>query len=312
MRSDKRIVSFPSWNPRYNWIITEFFKSLGLEVLPPKFPSKRAMDIAISKTPEMICTPLKITLASFIEALEKGANTLIMWVTTKSRCRFHTYYIIQEQILKNMGFFDFEMFGLRYSPIKLVRVIKKIAPEASYRRIFKSILKVAKEIDGVEPREHAPNDRAKIGLVGEIYTLGSDETNMHLKEKLERMNCFVDNSITLSRFVRDGFKNLNPLRAKAENEQKAWELLPEPLGGHGHHSIRSTLDYIDKGYDGIVFCLPLSCMPENTVMSIVQGLCRKVKMPLLVLKFAGKDSEQNFNTRIEAFAETLKLKRGAK
>ena len=49
--------------------------------------------------------------------------------------------------------------------------------------------------------------------------------------------------------------------------------LPGRPDGHGFfHSIYNTIWYGKNGFDGIIHLLPLSCMPESTVETIVDQL----------------------------------------
>ena len=52
-------------------------KALGRNdyILPDK-PSKRTAELGARYSPEFVCTPFKLTLGTFIETLEKGADEL--------------------------------------------------------------------------------------------------------------------------------------------------------------------------------------------------------------------------------------------
>jgi len=71
-------------------------------ILPPR-PTKRTLDLGTKHAPEFACLPFKITLGSMIEALGLGADSIFMpggW----GPCRFGYYDVIQEQILKDLGY----------------------------------------------------------------------------------------------------------------------------------------------------------------------------------------------------------------
>jgi predicted nucleotide-binding protein (sugar kinase/HSP70/actin superfamily) len=78
-------------------------RNAGVEVVLPPRPTKRTLDLGTKHAPEFACLPFKITLGSMIEALELGANSIFMpggW----GPCRFGYFDIIQEQILKDLGY----------------------------------------------------------------------------------------------------------------------------------------------------------------------------------------------------------------
>ena len=69
--------------------------------IPPN--SKKTLDLGVRHAPEYCCLPLKIVLGNFIEALELGAEGLIMaggW----GPCRFGYYAQVQRDILLDLGY----------------------------------------------------------------------------------------------------------------------------------------------------------------------------------------------------------------
>ena len=54
-------------------------------------------------SPESACLPFKFILGNFIEALEKGADTIAM-ITDHGPCRVGMYDVVMQQILKDLGF----------------------------------------------------------------------------------------------------------------------------------------------------------------------------------------------------------------
>lgn len=112
-------------------------QDVGVEmVLPPK-PTKKTLDLGTKHAPEFACLPFKITLGSMIEALELGADCIFMpggW----GPCRFGYYDVIQEQILKGLGY-QFTM-GSAKDPDDLrdmLDMMRKIAGLESRFALFK-------------------------------------------------------------------------------------------------------------------------------------------------------------------------------
>ena len=94
-------VAFPRMGD-YNYAIAYLIEH-GLEqqyVWQPAM-TKRTMEIGAKYSPDMVCTPFKVTLGSEIEALEAGADTLIM---TMGLCRLGYYGELQDQILRDLGY----------------------------------------------------------------------------------------------------------------------------------------------------------------------------------------------------------------
>jgi predicted nucleotide-binding protein (sugar kinase/HSP70/actin superfamily) len=58
--------------------IEAMLQKLKLEVIPPPPISKKTLEIGTKHCPEFACMPLKITMGNFIEALDLGADTILM------------------------------------------------------------------------------------------------------------------------------------------------------------------------------------------------------------------------------------------
>lgn len=79
----------------------------GLDVqciMPPKL-TKRTLELGAQNSPDFVCTPFKTILGNQIEALEAGADTLIM---SYGLCKLGYFGELEEKILRDMGYqFDF-------------------------------------------------------------------------------------------------------------------------------------------------------------------------------------------------------------
>ncbi|MGD8400573.1 MAG: CoA protein activase [Bacillota bacterium] len=75
---------------------------LGLEpVIPPQI-SPRTIAMGTKLAPEFACLPLKVTLGNYLEALELGAELLLM-AGGIGPCRFGLYGEVQREILEEAG-----------------------------------------------------------------------------------------------------------------------------------------------------------------------------------------------------------------
>ena len=101
----KKKVAFPIFG-NYNLCIKYFVEqALGAEYILQPSMTKRTMENGARYSPDSVCTPFKTSLGSMIDALEAGADTLIM---TFGICRLGYYGELQEEILRSLGFeFDF-------------------------------------------------------------------------------------------------------------------------------------------------------------------------------------------------------------
>ncbi len=122
-------------------------------VVPP-ITSEKTLRLGVKYAPEFACLPLKVTIGNFIEALEAGADTLVM-AGGVGPCRFGYYGEIQKRILRDLGY-QFEMITLeppRAGWINFIKTCRRLAPGKSIREII-DIIKVsfskARALDYVE------------------------------------------------------------------------------------------------------------------------------------------------------------------
>ena len=108
MELKERIVSVPRIGDYHVIIEMLVERCLDCKILPSFAVTRRTVEIGSKNSPDMICTPFKITLGGFIEAVQKGANTLVM---LGSGCRLGLYDILQKQVLQDLGY-DIEMLVL--------------------------------------------------------------------------------------------------------------------------------------------------------------------------------------------------------
>jgi len=98
---------------------------LGIDyVIPPK-NNKKALDIGSLYSPEEICLPFKIMIGNYVQAIEQGADTVIL-VGSCGPCRFGEYCELQMNLMKNLGH-DLNFIVIDYP--------KDIGIKELYRRI---------------------------------------------------------------------------------------------------------------------------------------------------------------------------------
>lgn len=117
------------------------FEGLGCEVVLPPPTSKRTLEIGVKNSPEFACLPLKITVGNLAEALELGADTILM-AGGVGPCRFGFYGELQREILRDMGY-DFQMVVVDPPQGRIghiVRALKSVLPPLSVRRVAAAVM----------------------------------------------------------------------------------------------------------------------------------------------------------------------------
>ena len=112
-----RVVAWPRMG-NIDLSMYALVSSLGVKIVMPPKNSNEALEIGVKNSIEGICLPYKLNLANYIMALEKGANTLMMFQAPGS-CRFGNYTKMAQKTLEKMGYkFDMVVFDMYQSKMK--------------------------------------------------------------------------------------------------------------------------------------------------------------------------------------------------
>ena len=112
-----RIVAWPRMG-NIDLSMVALVSSLGVKIVEAPPNSNEALEIGVKNSIEGICLPYKLNLANYIMALEKGANTLMMFQAPGS-CRFGNYTKMAQKTLKKLGYkFDMVVFDMYQSKMK--------------------------------------------------------------------------------------------------------------------------------------------------------------------------------------------------
>jgi predicted nucleotide-binding protein (sugar kinase/HSP70/actin superfamily) len=85
------------------WVpIKAILEELGLCVLVPPPTSQRTLSLGARYTPELACFPLKLSIGNLLEAIECGADSVLM-AGGSGPCRFGYYAQVERQVLKDLG-----------------------------------------------------------------------------------------------------------------------------------------------------------------------------------------------------------------
>lgn len=124
--------------------------------MPPPPITQRTLELGVKNSPEFACLPLKINIGNFIEALEKGADTIIMaggW----GPCRFGYYAQVERDILRDLGF-EFQMIILEAPDSninQLLGQVKDIGRNVTLWEVLKAVKYVWRQINAIETMEKA-------------------------------------------------------------------------------------------------------------------------------------------------------------
>lgn len=137
------------------------FDGLGIDYVIPPPISKLSLEIGSLHSPEEICLPFKIMIGNYIEAIEQGADTVIL-TGSCGPCRFGEYSEMQMNLLKKLGHkLDFIVIdtpgdiGIRelYNRINKISLNSSKSKYQQLKALYDS-LKVMNLIDDIEAKLH--------------------------------------------------------------------------------------------------------------------------------------------------------------
>lgn len=109
--ANDRVIAWPRMG-RIDIPLKALLLNLGAKIVIPPANSNEALEIGVKNSIEGICLPYKLNLANYIQALEGGANTLMMFQAPGS-CRLGNYTKMAQKTLKTMGYeFDMVIFDM--------------------------------------------------------------------------------------------------------------------------------------------------------------------------------------------------------
>lgn len=300
-----RNVTLPWVGRDYTRLMGQSLTNLGVRVQLPPRTTDKTIQTGVRNTAEMVCFPMKPTLGNFIEALENGANTLLMY-DSQGQCRLRHYWKIQEFILQKLGY-EFEMYNVNFKNV--VSILRKLSG-ASYIRIVRELFRLYGSLRVVDKaKEMWASDQPNIGIIGEIFTCCDERINYEIEAKICKLGAKPVNTVTLSSFLLNSFLNkVHFPRKRQHYTRQAGRYLNGTLGGHGQENISHLLELVDKGIGGIIHLLPMSCMPETSIEPFVTAICREHNTPLLRIPIDENTAEANLETRLETFVELIKMR----
>ncbi|KKN08537.1 hypothetical protein LCGC14_1055680 [marine sediment metagenome] len=128
------ILSFPCMGNNVIAFKT-LFEQLDIEVVLPDPTNREAIKIGVKYSPEFVCFPFKATLGDFVNAIKKGADTLVMAIDC-GPCRFGFYHAVQERLLHDMGYKHVNIIPLDQADLLTFKWVKSLQEVSGRRDLF--------------------------------------------------------------------------------------------------------------------------------------------------------------------------------
>ncbi|HEY3374093.1 MAG TPA: hypothetical protein VGK02_03405 [Candidatus Aquicultor sp.] len=133
------LATFPQLG-KLDLIVSDLLDRTGIDYMVPPKTADKTMQLGLRYAPELACLPMKIMIGNFIEAIEAGADTLLM-VGGIGPCRLGYYAQIQRLVLRDAGY-KFDMIIIEPPVLgwkRFIDTLRLLAPGKSVYQIYKII-----------------------------------------------------------------------------------------------------------------------------------------------------------------------------
>ena len=204
---------------------------------------------------------------------------------------------IDDYIRENIGFElkkgSFESLKeemlIAFTHIKNYKDLKK-----TYKRYLDKLHKI---------KVHKPDNRIKIGIIGELYTIMEPFSNYFLEKELAKHH------IEIKRFTNVHYLLFEKSHKYKKYKKYAKEYFKYNMGADASDNIARCKYLCREDYDGIIHIKSSFCTPEIGAMPIINKIANIYQKPVLFFSFDSATSETGIKTRLEAFYDMLEMRK---
>lgn len=147
-------VAFPHMGNLYI-SVSSALRYLGAEVIIPPYNNKKTLMLGAKHSPEAICLPYKLVLGNYIEAIEAGAEAILM-VDSPGVCRLGQYSSSCRCAIEDLGykseFINFDLY--KGKVMELYSGFKKATGNGNPIDLFKAIQLAFVKIEMLDKIDH--------------------------------------------------------------------------------------------------------------------------------------------------------------
>jgi len=207
---------------------------------------------------------------------------------------------VEKYVRENVG------FETREGELEKIENIflKEVSKANNVFQVGRICRKYLKQLQSVPLNK--PNDRMRIGVVGELYVLMEPFSTYFIEKELAKFG------IEVTRFIDVSYLLFSPKHKIPYLVKEADGYITYDIGADGADSVAKCVYFAKNGYDGIIHLKPFGCTPEVNSIPICQRVSEDYQIPILYFSFDSQTSETGVKTRLEAFYDMLEMKRSKK
>ncbi len=189
-----------------NGPIRYMLENLGVAVVAAPPVTARTVELGTRHSPEGVCLPYKISLGNFLEAVERGADTIVT-MCGAGKCRFGFYGPVQKTALAQGQGLAFHTLDTERLLTDLYRFLRQVAPTAGRLAVAGNIALAVKKLRAIDAVNDARNyygpRAANPGRVIDLCEFGAGE--IAVCESFAAVNDCRDLIVsTMGAYRRDG------------------------------------------------------------------------------------------------------------
>lgn len=205
--------------------------------------------------------------------------------------------IIDDYIRENIGF---EINPGSFESLKEEMLIS-FSHVKNYHELYKTYKRYLNKFYKI--KVHKPDNRLKIGIIGELYTIMEPFSNYFLEKQLAKHH------IEIKRFTNVHYLLFEKAWKYKKYQKYSKEYFTYSLGADASDNIARCKYLCEKNYDGIIHIKSSFCTPEIGAMPIINKIASTYQKPVLFFSFDSATSETGIQTRLEAFYDMLEMRK---
>ncbi len=325
---------FPFWR--------SFFENFGFEVVVSADTSEEILNRGVKNSISEICVPMKVYIGQVLDLLDKDVDYIYLprFVSIAEGITFCPKFLGLPDMIKNSikgieghilthqiradsddisNYKNYivlqEKLGLGKKELK--KSLRLAHQEwLEYRKLHKKGIAIDQALveqdccssndddddfnfgnNIYNPHEGEVN-KVTIALLGYVYNVYDKYINMDLIERLRQLN------INIVTFEMLEEKTID--KELAVFDKKMFWQFTNKLMGAGYHFIKSP------DIDGIIHITAFGCGPDSILGPFLDIDAEKAGKPFMTIRIDEQTGESHLLTRIEAFTDLIKLKKGSK
>lgn len=204
---------------------------------------------------------------------------------------------IDDYIRQNIGF---ELEKGSFENLKEEMLIS-FSHTQNYRDLKKTYKRYLDKFHKI--KVHKPDNRIKIGIIGELYTIMEPFSNYFLEKELAKHH------IEIKRFTNVHYLLFEKPWKYKKYEKYAKEYFKYNMGADASDNIARCKYLCQEDYDGIIHIKSSFCTPEIGAMPVINKIANIYQKPVLFFSFDSATSETGIKTRLEAFYDMLEMRK---